>query len=143
MTGRTGQFSVGTEVRLGGGSARAVRLENDLLRLWDLVGRQMPCRRLRRDEGQRIGDGDVGPEVEDLPNMPWIIGIAIEMLGRQLELGIQGGTSNAHPEDDEEGDRKDTLHRPTHAGIVARGMAVRSSRSHARRPGMVGDGGPG
>ena len=77
-----------------------MRLENNLRRLGDLVGRQMPCRRLRRDECQRIGDGDVDPEVEDLPNMPWIIGIAIEMLGRQLELGIQGGTSNAHTEDD-------------------------------------------
>ena len=120
MTGRTGQFSVGTELRLGRGSARAVRLENDLLRLGDLVGqRQMPCRRLRRDECQRIGDGDVDPEVEDIPNMPWIIGIAIEMLGRQLELGIQGGTSNAHPEDEEEGDRKDRLHQPTHARILA------------------------
>ena len=51
--------------------------------------------------------------------MPWIIGIAIEMLGRQLELGIQGGTSNAHPEHDEEGDRKDTLHKLTHACILA------------------------
>ena len=51
--------------------------------------------------------------------MPWIIGITIEVLGRQLEPGIKGGTYNAHREDDEESDRKERLHQPTHARILA------------------------
>ena len=40
--GRTGQFSVGTEARLGGGSARAERLADDTRRLEDLGG--LRCR---------------------------------------------------------------------------------------------------
>jgi hypothetical protein len=124
MAGRTGQFSVGTEARLGGGSARAERLADDTRRLEDLGGLQMPYRHRGRHECRRTGDGGIDPEGEDLPHVPRIIGVAIEVLGRQLESRIQGGTANAHPEDDEEEDRQGARREPTHMRILACGLGL-------------------
>ena len=119
MTGRTSQLSLGTKARLGGGSARAERLENDLRRPGDVGRRSMGSRR-RRDKCQRISDGSVDPAGKDLPDVACIIGVAIEMLGGRLELGIQGRTPDTYPEREEQDDRKEAPRHLTHGGIVAR-----------------------
>jgi hypothetical protein len=113
------QFSVGTEARLEGGSARAERLVSELPRPGGVARRPAPLRR-GGQECQRIGDSGLDPVGKDLPDMARIIRVAIEMLVGRLELGIQGGAPDGHSERQEKDDPKDTSQCPAHARMLAR-----------------------
>ena len=102
-----GQLSEELSAGLGGRSAGTEWFAGELRGLEDLDRRWVPGRGRRPHDGERRGDGRVNPPGEDVPDVPGIIGVAIEVLGGRLEGRIQGGPHDADAEHEKEDDPED------------------------------------
>jgi hypothetical protein len=96
--------------------------------------RRPALRQRRRDDRQgSIGNGRIDPVGKDLSDVTGIVGIAIVVVGQRFELGIQGGTSDAHPEHEDEDNGKHPSNHPTHAHAnTGKALGMRVPRLRAR-----------